>query len=918
MAPMTMLKPERAEATADTIKAGLARMGKTAQGPKPAYLDLKVNGTKMATAELISQYTSLQSVELQDNEITDLSGLSMLPHLTSLDASNNKLSEVVALDPPPSNLRTLTLSNNSLTHMRDMSSYQQLRTLVLDGNQLTQLSGLGNLPFLKILSVQHNRLTTCEGLSECHSVRRLLLNHNSIQSLGPLKTLVKLESLEVADNKLTSLKGLEGSAKLGHLDCSNNLITELDEVKHASPLPLLKQLTITGNAVVNYKLSKLHIVYLIPQLEVLNGEEVSYTENVHAANLHGADAEGLKTIRKKYFPDGELDDGGGAVVPVSAGLLASNGLDAKDDEVHFETADNIAKSVGYDIFLLGLDKLGDYFIRNIPSQLGLARACWTWVQCNAGELPEFSWKVSVPALKPEAAEVEKLLVPNENDGTYAEKLSQIFASLCRACQLEANEVLGFYKHEALLPGTRLTGHNHCWNVVKVNGRWRLIDMFWSVMSLRAGQDIPFYISPEAFIYTHLPLEEWWQLLGTYVSADQFWEMPTCGMLFFTKGFYFTNNSLNGVNIAESDKQDGVPAEFREMPIAELVLEQPKTEIVVHELLDAQLQLVAPPEQPGSYSFTQVTSSEDAKELADRGMVEQRLWVSFPKQGEYFVRVKLVDGPELMMVKYIVPEGTEGKPVVFPVMSTDFLSLGCQLISPHISTALRGDMVYEWEVYAPNAASVSLGDEGAPTSCGSLHEVSPSRFGMEAAMLRVQETHVMVSFKGSQAQPRPLLSFTVKKPVHDLVAVPELPLAKATQQQQQQEIKERTMELFKQVDLNHDGVISRGELAVGLRSIEALSGLLGLPEGCATAPSAAQFNELYAELDTSGTGQITLADFHGRMQQVAENMPRVVVDYEVMQDGKVEVKLSEEVPHVSVGCDQAMDGSVHLNIASDQK
>ena len=86
--------------------------------------------------------------------------------------------------------------------------------------------------------------------------------------------------------------------------------------------------------------------------------------------------------------------------------------------------------------LQGLDKLGDYFIRNIPSQLGLARACWTWVLCNAADLPEYSWKVSVPALKPEAAEVEKMLVPDANEGTYAEKLSQIFASLCRACQLE--------------------------------------------------------------------------------------------------------------------------------------------------------------------------------------------------------------------------------------------------------------------------------------------------------------------------------------------------------------------------------------------------------------------------------------------------------------------------------------------------
>ncbi len=40
---------------------------------------------------------------------------------------------------------------------------------------------------------------------------------------------------------------------------------------------------------------------------------------VLAANMHGADAEGLRLIRRKYFPNGELDDGGGAVPPLAAG-----------------------------------------------------------------------------------------------------------------------------------------------------------------------------------------------------------------------------------------------------------------------------------------------------------------------------------------------------------------------------------------------------------------------------------------------------------------------------------------------------------------------------------------------------------------------------------------------------------------------
>lgn len=59
------------------------------------------------------------------------------------------------------------------------------------------------------------------------------------------------------------------------------------------------------------------------QVSLLNGAAVSYIEKVDAANMAGAEAEGLMAIRKQYFPQGELDDGGGAVPPTAAGMLAA-------------------------------------------------------------------------------------------------------------------------------------------------------------------------------------------------------------------------------------------------------------------------------------------------------------------------------------------------------------------------------------------------------------------------------------------------------------------------------------------------------------------------------------------------------------------------------------------------------------------
>ena len=76
------------------VHAQRPQLGHARGGEHLLGAHLQVNGTTMSSAQLIAQYTSLQSVELQDNELTDLNALSALPHLTSLDASKNKLTEV--------------------------------------------------------------------------------------------------------------------------------------------------------------------------------------------------------------------------------------------------------------------------------------------------------------------------------------------------------------------------------------------------------------------------------------------------------------------------------------------------------------------------------------------------------------------------------------------------------------------------------------------------------------------------------------------------------------------------------------------------------------------------------------------------------------------------------------------------------
>ena len=76
---------------------------------------LQLEGATMPTAELLSIHTNLQRLELRNNELTDLSAVSSLKYLTSLDASHNKITEVSIEGHCPTRQQLPAAANRSLS-----------------------------------------------------------------------------------------------------------------------------------------------------------------------------------------------------------------------------------------------------------------------------------------------------------------------------------------------------------------------------------------------------------------------------------------------------------------------------------------------------------------------------------------------------------------------------------------------------------------------------------------------------------------------------------------------------------------------------------------------------------------------------------------------------------------------------------
>ena len=157
--------------------------------------------------------------------------------------------------------------------------------------------------------------------------------------------------------------------------------------------------------------------------------------------------------------------------------------------------------------------------------------------------------------------------------------SNLFESLANASGLETVTITGYAKGYNYTPGLKFSGPtNHAWNVVKLDGKWQLVDSTWGAGSvddsrkfIRKFEDYYFLIPPEEAIYRHFPEDPKWQLLDKPISKGQFEDLIYLEPSFFNLGLRLGNQrnatiTSNGqANITLYSSEDvSVTAELKRM------------------------------------------------------------------------------------------------------------------------------------------------------------------------------------------------------------------------------------------------------------------------------------------------------------------------------------------------------------------
>lgn len=196
---------------------------------------LNLDDNQISDVTALASLRKLSRLQIRNNQIADISPLSRLTNMTSLWLSGDKIADLGPLA-GLAKLEHVSFSHSPLRNISALAALKNLTSLEATNCQLSDISPLSALGDLIHLNLNNNQIADIGPLSKLTNLTRLELRQNQIGDLTALTNLLKLSSLELRDNRIGDLKALWNLVELRSLNVSNN------PIKDVSPLAGLTNL----------------------------------------------------------------------------------------------------------------------------------------------------------------------------------------------------------------------------------------------------------------------------------------------------------------------------------------------------------------------------------------------------------------------------------------------------------------------------------------------------------------------------------------------------------------------------------------------------------------------------------------------------------------------------------------------------
>jgi internalin A len=206
---------------------------------------LTISRNQISDITPLQSLTHLTHLYLYNHQISDITPLQSLTHLTHLYLYNHQISDITSLQ-SLTNLTSLNLSNNQISDISFLQSLTNLTELDLRGNQISDITSLLSLTNLTELDLRDNQISDITPLQFLTNLTELDLRNNQISDITSLQFLTHLKTLDLHNNQISDITPLQSLTHLKTLDLHNNQISDITPLQS---LTHLKKLDLRDNQI---------------------------------------------------------------------------------------------------------------------------------------------------------------------------------------------------------------------------------------------------------------------------------------------------------------------------------------------------------------------------------------------------------------------------------------------------------------------------------------------------------------------------------------------------------------------------------------------------------------------------------------------------------------------------------------------
>ncbi len=195
--------------------------------------NLGMSGFNLDSSQItfVSRFSSLRSLDLGFNRLTNITPLASLTGLRELFLYSNMIKDIS----PLANLKNLEWLNagaNMISNLSPLQNLTHLKFLDLEINKISDISPLVNLSNLEILNLNFNKINLkyTPSFDNMLHLIWLMLNSNDISDFTIISTAPDLWILDISSNDISDISPLGTMKYLLRVDLSSNKINSMNAI----------------------------------------------------------------------------------------------------------------------------------------------------------------------------------------------------------------------------------------------------------------------------------------------------------------------------------------------------------------------------------------------------------------------------------------------------------------------------------------------------------------------------------------------------------------------------------------------------------------------------------------------------------------------------------------------------------------